>query len=220
MKIIILVLSSEYEPYHMLENAIRRTWAREYPKNVDIYYYYGGGTRNYIEGDKIYSKSDEDIYNIGHKTINAFELLSQKNYDYIFRTNSSSYVNIEYLLDYLKDKPSKMFYHGVIAHYEPENFNFVSGSGYIISRDLVDLVIKNKDKWDHSLANADDVSIGKLLNSFGVVATQGIRRYVGFDIETLTKKEFDENYHFRCKCYDRNDDVLLMEKLDKIKNAR
>lgn len=219
MKIIILVLSSENKPYDMLEKVIRETWAREYPDNVEIYYYYGGD-RNYIDGDKIYSNSEENIYNIGRKTINAFEFLSNKDYDYIFRTNSSSYVNIEYLLEYIKDKPNKMFYHGVIAHYEPENFNFVSGSGYIISRDLIDLVIENKDKWDHSFPNADDVSIGKLLNSFGVIATPGIRRYVGYDIENLKKQDFDKNYHFRCKCDDRNKDVLLMKKLNEIKNER
>lgn len=224
MKIIILILSSENKPYDMLEKVIRETWAREYPDNVEIYYYYGGD-RNYIDGDKIYSNSEENIYNIGRKTINAFEFLSNKDYDYIFRTNSSSYVNIEYLLEYIKDKPNNMFYHGVIGHYEPENFNFVSGSGYIISRDLIDLVIENKDKWDHSFPNADDVSIAKLLNSFGVVATSGVRIDLGsyrsgYSIEHLTKQEFDNNYHFRCKCDDRNDDILIMEKLYDIKNER
>jgi len=225
MKIIILVLSSENKPYDILEKTIRETWAREYPDNVEIYYYYGGADINYIEGDKIYSNTEENIYNIGQKTINAFEFLSNKDYDYVFRTNSSSYVNIEYLLEYIKDKPNKMFYHGVVSHYEPENFKFVSGSGYIISRDLIDLVIENKDKWDHSFPNADDVSIGKLLNYFGVIPTKGIRVDIGIhrrdhSIENLTKQEFDNNYHFRCKCDDRNEDVLLMKKLNEIENER
>jgi hypothetical protein len=225
MKIIILVLSSENEPYDMLEKTIRKTWAKEYPKNVEIYYYYGGADINYIDGDKIYSNFEENIYNIGRKTINAFEFLSNKDYDYIFRTNSSSYVNIEYLLEYIKNKPNKMFYHGVIAYYEPENFNFVSGSGYIISKDLIDMVIENKDKWDNKFPNADDVSMGKILNSFGVIATSGMRYDIGdstmrHNIANLTKKEFDNNYHFRCRCYDRNEDVLLMEKLNNIKNEK
>jgi len=107
-KILISVLSLEQEPYISLEKTIRDTWANKSYPNVDIIYYYGGSDEIKMIGDKFYSNTPEGLYNIGYKTLNMFDYtLNNMEFDYIFRTNSSSYVNIEKLLDFIKDKPKE-----------------------------------------------------------------------------------------------------------------
>ena len=96
--IIILVLSHYKEPFVMLENCIRQTWAKHDFNNVKVFFYHGGNEET-IKDDKILINYPEGFQNIGYKTIRSFEILLKNNeFDYIFRTNSSSYVNIDNLV--------------------------------------------------------------------------------------------------------------------------
>lgn len=212
MKIIICVLSLEKEPYISLEKTIRETWGNNTTPNVEIIYYYGNGDENKLVGDKFYSKTPEGLYNIGYKTLNLFEyLINNKDFDYIFRTNSSSYVDIGKLIDYIEDKSKKDFYSGVIGNHG--GINFASGSGYFISKDLVDLVLQNKNKWDHSLI--DDVSLGKLLSE------NNVNIYKGNRCDMIKPTDYKNNhYHYRVKSENnRYNDIKLIKHInDNIKN--
>jgi len=202
-KILICVLSLEEDPYISLEKTIRDTWASKSYPNVDIIYYYGGSDGIKMVGDKFYSNTPEGLYNIGYKTLNMFDyVLNNMEFDYIFRTNSSSYVNIEKLLDFIKDKPKEKFYSGVIGNHG--GINFASGSGYFISKDLVGLVVRERDKWDHTLI--DDVSLGKLMSENNVKIYRGER----CDI-TNYSHYMNNYYHYRVKTENnRNNDIKLM----------
>ncbi len=202
-KILITVLSLEQEPYISLEKTIRDTWASKPYPNVDIIYYYGGSDEIKLVGDKFYSNTSEGLYNIGYKTLNLFDyLLKNHDFDYIFRTNSSSYVDIEKLLTFIKDRPSEKFYSGVIGKHN--NILFASGSGYFISRDLVDLVVRERNKWDHKLI--DDVSLGKLMSENGIKIYKGKR----CDMINYTHN-MNNHYHYRVKTENnRSNDIKLM----------
>jgi len=202
-KILISVLSLEQEPYISLEKTIRDTWASKTYPNVDIIYYYGGSDEIKLVGDKFYSNTSEGLYNIGYKTLNLFDyLLKNHDFDYIFRTNSSSYVNIEELLEFIEYKPLENFYSGVIGNYG--GINFASGSGYFISRDLVELVVEQKDRWDHTLI--DDVSLGKLMSENGIKIYKGKR----CDMINYTHN-MNNHYHYRVKTENnRSNDIKLM----------
>lgn len=194
MKVIISVLSSNSYPFTELENSIRETWVNLNEPNFKIFFYYGNHNKNEIVGDKILTDSDEGLFNVGHKTIKMFELIFNNfEFDYIFRTNLSSYVDIIELKNFLQDMPKNNFYCGSFG--EAAGIPFCSGSGYFISRDLVEKVIINKSNWDHSLI--DDVSLGLLLNNLGVERTLG-RRY---DFDKGLEMDLT-NYHYRCKSED------------------
>jgi len=202
-KILICVLSLEEEPYISLEKTIRETWGSKLHPDVGVIYYYGGSNEIKMVDDKFYSNTPEGLYNIGYKTLNLFDYsLKNMKFDYIFRTNSSSYVNIEKLLDFIKDKPKEKFYSGVIGNHN--GVNFASGSGYFISKDLVGLVVRERDKWDHTLI--DDVSLGKLMTENNVKIYRGKR----CDI-TNYSHNINNHYHYRVKTENnRNNDIKLM----------
>lgn len=216
--VIILVLSHYEEPYVMLENCIKQTWAKHNLDNVNVFFYHGGDKES-VEGDKIITNYPEGFHNIGYKTIRSFEILLQNNnFDYIFRTNSSSYVNIEKLVDYLDDKPVDNFYHGIIGHHG--DVNFASGCGYFLSRDVVEKVVENKNNWSHQII--DDVAIALLLRSIGIYPTLAPRLDIDSIIDDeyyvmgkkLEKSLIDQNFHFRCKTGgDRTGEIKIMNKL-------
>ena len=218
--VIILILSHYEEPYVMLENCIKKTWVKHNLDNVKIFFYHGGAEES-IEEDKIIINYPEGFNNIGYKTIRAFEILLQNNnFDYIFRTNSSSYVDINNLLDYLDDKPLDNFYHGVMGRHN--DINFASGCGYFLSKDVVEKVVENKNKWNHQII--DDVAIAYLLGDIGIYPTPAPRldidSVIGDDFylmgRKLDKNLIGKNFHFRCKTGgNRIGDVEVMNKLKK-----
>ena len=161
MKILISVLSYEKGHWADLENAIRSTWGLNVNDGIEIIYYYGDSNKTFMESDKLYTDTEEGVLNVGYKTIKMFNYCYNNfSFDYIFRTNSSSYVNTKELLNFIKNKPLENFYSGIIGSHR--GVNFASGSGYFISRDLVQAVISSQKEWDHSFI--DDVSLGKLIH--------------------------------------------------------
>lgn len=194
MKIIILVLSAEFEPYSSLESTIRKTWARETLPEIEIFYYYGNSSSKKIVEDKIYSTAQEGLYNIGYKTLDSFDLLKNFNFDYLFRTNSSSYIIQENLIKFLANKPRKNFYSGIIGNYN--DISYCSGSGYFISRDIFDKVLFHRNEWNHQLI--DDVAIGDLItNKIKVLPDFSAKR-----LDLGSEKIYDslkDHYHIRCK---------------------
>lgn len=223
MRVIILVLSSEMEVYKKLEDCIRETWLNDVNENIELFFYYGDSERFDVIDDRIFSTHQEGLYNIGYKTLDSYRyILENKEFDFIFRTNSSSYVLIENLIKFLENKPKNGFYCGYINKQVKTGINFASGSGYFLSKDVVDLVVKNYDKWNHSLI--DDVALGLLLTQLGVKLLQSRR----FDINKIDGDNmylndvlintdmFIDHFHFRCKTFDknRNDDVKIMRLLN------
>ena len=195
MKVIISVLSiDDSSSFSALEKIIRETWYNLNEPGFEIFFYYGNHDKNEIIGDKIFTNTGERYHNCGHKTVKMFELVYNNfDFDYIFRTNLSSYVDITELKNFLQGMPKNNFYCGSFG--EAAGIPFCSGSGYFLSRDLVEKVIINKSNWDHSLI--DDVSLGLLLNNLGVERTLG-RRY-----DFVSGLEIDlSNYHYRCKTDD------------------
>lgn len=218
MKVVILVLSKEDNIYNNLEQTIRKTWGDYHSNNISIYYYYGDAQNFRVIDDKIYTKNKESLHNIGYKTIDSLEYIYDNlEFDYIYRTNSSSYVNINNMVNFLKEKPLNNFYCAKV-NIEVNGIKFGSGSGYFISKDIVKFIIENKNKWNHNLM--DDVSLGNLLLNNGFKLTPSIRLDIDSIIDNkpyYNNKQVDisnlnNNFHFRCKSKDssRNMDVKIM----------
>jgi hypothetical protein len=217
IKLVILVLSHYEDPYDKLEECIRETWAKRIPKNVKLFFYHGKKTVDlvsdcdHIIGDKIITNTNESIENIGYKTIRSFEkVFYNLDFEYLFRTNSSSYVDVERLLLYLNNKSKQNFYSGLIGLHNGNSF--ASGAGYFLSRDLVKLVIEHKNDWKHHLI--DDLALSDLLRDLDVHPVDAPR----MDIRSLPlTQDISNNYHFRCKSEkDRNLDIAIMRNLYKI----
>lgn len=210
-KVLILVLSSENSPYDLLEDSIRNTWLKLNKYSVPVFFYYGSnGDDNKIIDDKIYLKIFEDYGTITQKTLLVFELIYNNfDFDFIYRTNSSSYVDINLLYEHLETIKPENFYSGVTARCS--GIDFCSGCGYFLSRDLVKLIVENKEKCDINMI--DDKSIGQFLTSNGVPLTNADR--IDFPVNNPSL----DCFHYRCKesCGDRNQDIKNMNLIYELK---
>jgi len=153
-----------------------------------------------------------DLYSlIGMKTIEAFNASIQNiDFDYIYRTNVSSYVDLAQLNEFIRNKPRSGYYAGAIGTHQ--GINFASGCGYFLSRDVVNKVLENRDLWDHNLI--DDVSLGKLLTQELNIEVKGVER---IDLDTINfntmqiKSKSQNVFHYRCKATDPKVTIQIMK---------
>ena len=75
------------------------------------------------------------------RTLDCFEwVLENIDFDYIYRTTTTSYLNLEHLYDFIQDKQSDCYYAAPeMYHQDKENdvkIKFGSGVGFFLSKDL------------------------------------------------------------------------------------
>jgi hypothetical protein len=197
----------------MLARAAEATWASVAVPDVDVLFYFGG-RRSRTDGRSLQLPVPDGFAHIGEKTIACFEhALANSDFDLVFRTNCSSYVDLPNMRKFLVEHARKEgFYAGVLdAH---DSVPFASGSGYFLSRDLVETVVRDRHAWDHSLL--DDVALGLVLAKAGIVpvATPRVDYASPLDVIDVDTSQF----HFRCKTLSprRLDDVEIMLRLHRV----
>lgn len=195
--------------YDELNKTIRDTWNKDKVDGVETIFYYSSSKLEIIK-DELFVKSDEGIDNLGYKVISSLEyILENIEFDYIFKMNCSSYLNKDLLKNILIDKPRTKFYSGLIGNHD--GIRFASGSGTVISRDLVRLIVENKHKWNHHYI--EDVSIGKLMmdNNIDITPMNRVDIINGLDYNLINIK----NHHYRCKNHHREIDIIILKELYK-----
>lgn len=210
MRTLVLVLSALQRPYPDLIRAQKRTWAARDLADVDVLFYYGGA-ETLRHGRDLFVAAPDTYWEIGHKTLACFEYVLQTlEFDLVFRTNCSSYVDLPNLRAWVSEHAvASRFYAGVLGFHPPAGDVYASGSGYFLSRDLVERVVQERASWDHGLH--DDVALGKLLARAGVTPAPTPRVDVP-DVREARRID-TSHFHFRCKTdssWRRGDiDVLL-----------
>ncbi len=139
-------------------------------------------------------------------TISAVSFLQEKyDPDFIIRTNVSSYWNLAALRKLLSSLPSLAVYAGItgaafggVSGYLNRS-RYVSGAGMIMSRDVCQQMVQEKNKFD--LTCIDDLSIGRTFSRLGIKPIDTTRvdlRHV-WDIRQLPTDSLSSTVHFRCK---------------------
>lgn len=173
-------------------------------------------------GSKIITNSPEDWSLIGLKTIMAFKhVLENYDFDYLFRTNTSSYLDTGGLLDFLEGKPKASVYGGVVGKVFG-NSEFASGAGILLSRDVVEKIVSKSKDWKHGLV--DDIAIADLVAGFENprVPLMPLPR---LDLPTLELARATDpetiraNFHFRCKSNSAQETIDIMHFIHKIKTG-
>lgn len=180
VKILILSIFNETPEYNIMKNI-----QKQYIHSNDLIDYYfvtcdeNINSKVKIVDDIIYVKSSENYLNILEKTIIALDYfinINNKNYDYVIRTNVSTLINYNLLIDYLNNLPKENIYTGGIlfsldwldykygiTDYKKELYNlnsliYFQGTGIIMSYDVVKFMLENKYYLKYDIV--DDVAIG------------------------------------------------------------
>lgn len=179
MRVLIMVLSSLKEPYDKMYRTQRATWDSEYHPMVDTVYYFAD------EYEKMHIPFIECLRNVWCG-----------DWDIIFRTNSSSYVDKELLYEYIKDHETNKLW---VSSYDEQ----MSGCGFFMSRDLLEVLLNKEYPETHE---AEDMYIAHTIHgATGCLPKAGQRTQYNHVEHT-----YDKCYHIRCKDDDRDNDIKAM----------
>jgi hypothetical protein len=201
MNIIIFIIATDNIPQYIEMQKIWKKYMNNHP-NIKSYF-----IKNKIDLEEsillnenentIYTRDNESfIPGILNKTMKSIKYcLNNFNFDYIYRTNLSSLVDLNKLYEYICH--NNIDYGGFIGCHD--NIYFASGSGFFLSKNacnfLTDTYLEEKNN-----IYLDDVSIGEIMkNKYEVIF---IERY---GILLLNDNIFnnESNYfHYRCKSDD------------------
>jgi hypothetical protein len=203
--ILILVQSCDDAPYGEMMKAQMNTWDKiEHPETKTLYYLSEENAYddyNCYIGNKIYMLGSE-AYDMMHwRQKLAFDHIKDIgiNFDYLFRTNASSYVNKKLLVEFSKSLPKEKCYCGI------DGGGYASGAGVFLSPDVVEIL---RTQTDESPTAYEDAYMGAILGRNGITVTPGAKRC---DISSA-QPNIPNCYHYRCKPDngDRTKDIEAM----------
>lgn len=174
MKILVLIIACDInatfpdtpqnDPVYPELQKVWRSYMHLDPDHVEAYFMKSDPNLTApfkIEGDTIWTQGQETwIPGILNKTIVSMEAMLPRldEFDYIIRTNLSSFYVFPRLFKFLKTLPKEKCYSGVRVPFH--HWSFMSGCGFILSPDLVRLLVQHKNQlYNHS--TIDDVVIGR-----------------------------------------------------------
>lgn len=169
---------------------------------------------------EIQCKVIDTFFTLRWKQLAAYRYI-QKNYDFdfLYETNTSSYVEPIKLLEKVKLNQTPFLYAGNKPY---PKANFFSGANRLMSYGALSQLMSKRYKWDPSLL--EDVGIGKVFENLDVeilelpsLVLTNIR-----EVNELTQSNINFHHHYRLKSFqaDKRNDVELMKRLhSRIKNA-
>ncbi len=230
-KVLILVMSSQESPYKKMIETSTNTWDSITVDGVETVFYCGEPVRQ--NTDKIiYFPIKESLHTLGEKTLRAYEwALKNKEFDYIARVNASTYVNKKELIKYIQTLPEKKVFAGLEIEASEVMERWIWGPSFILSKDLIQLIVDNQGMFDHSIM--DDLATSFLLNKFDTPYTAGRAcsiektesgwRCVAYGSEGFEFTDFaylnqlDNQFFFRCKQdLNRPLDEVVMNELGRV----
>jgi len=206
-RVLILIIASDHTPLYIKLQSLWRSYMHSDPSRISAYFIKADpnlSANYYIHKDVIWSKTAECIIpGILNKTILSIEaLLSQiDRFDYILRTNLSSFYVFPKLLQFLNSLPTKKCYSAHIGYNFRLNQHFGTGSGFILSTDVAKMLVHKKKRLFNNEFSNDDLVIARFLKQHKIKLIPAPR----FDFysmnDWLASKNslLDKHFHFRIK---------------------
>ena len=171
IKILVLIIASDDKPVYIELQKIWRSYMHNDPEHVEVYFMKCNphlSSEYVIDGDIIWCRSPENmIPGLTNKTIISMEAFLPRiktEFDYVLRPNLSSFYVFPRLLNFLKNCPRTNFYCGSNIG-DP---TIGSGCGFLLSCDLVEMMVINKNFFLNNMNHFDDVLIGIFLIGRGI----------------------------------------------------
>lgn len=199
--VLILALACNRSPFREMMIAQMRTWDSLFEEGVSTVFYSGDSESVQWDGNWLKVPAPDNYHCIGWKTKVALEEALKTPWDYLFRTNSSSYVCKKRLIEFVQNLPVTGYYGGV-HNYGKHPPVWASGAGIILSRDVASIV-QSQLKPLKNLVEVDDMEIGHICHNSGI-SCDGTMPMFSWDLEGAYRETDD--FHFRCRPeHDRRD---------------
>lgn len=154
-----------------------------------------------LDGDRLWTRVPEAYPFLLAKLVAALRwALAAERFDFVYRTNTSSYVNLARLQEVAAELPRSGCYAGFLGNPPATGPPFVKGAAILLSRDVAALVAGH-DAW--SWGAVDDAALGAFLASRGIEPIPLPRVLVRGpgDVEALAGDELRAAPHVRCKSH-------------------
>ena len=205
-----MVLTSEQDIYPKFTQAQCETWDNVHVNGIKTLFYseclfndsskYGYLREVNPWRTMLRINCSDDFYMIHWKTKLALDVaLARDDWDIVFRTNNSSYINKVNLFTFCQALPTRAVYGGWF-----NNDRFVSGAGIFLSRDYCEVLSRQVKEM---LSYEEDVLYGDIFKSRGITATFDDRSRL--DWPNLGD-DYRSAYHIRFKTEERLNDVRNM----------
>ena len=177
-KVLILLMSCNQPLYDEEEQACRDTFLKDAEEAGVAYYFYKGldGTHSAScideETHTIYIDVSDGLGGTAKKTALALEMTGDKDYDYVLKTNVSTYLNINNIakaVDEWEGAGDNNIYGGrFIINQASKNIPFPRGFFTLVSKKLVSgsLPFMKKLAWVSQMPKTDDTLLGLSLLYF------------------------------------------------------
>lgn len=190
-----------YREYYLKIVELQKEYMKSYKSNnnnITFYFYcYKEDLQEeyMIEDDVIYIKGAETyVPGILEKTIKAFEITKNMEYDFLLRSNISTVIDYSKLDDILYKIPDDVIYAGgscrLLTWLDPDygihkvyNIPFILGTSIILKREGVHKLINNKNVLSETII--DDVAFGLFFNHFGD-KPYGFDSYYRYNLSCVT----------------------------------
>jgi hypothetical protein len=191
--LIILIISSKNLNVYEEMKTISQKYLILFNNKIKFFYleYRNQECDVYEIDNTLYFNGEECIIpSIYNKTIKGLEFINKFDYDFVLRTNLSSFLNIYNILNFIKLLPKNNSGGGYLCFNE-----FITGTGIFMSKDVANILI---NKIDNTQIH-DDVLISRVITNNNI-SLFNIETY-NYNIEYLCTNNFNENINF-------NDNIL------------
>jgi hypothetical protein len=229
VQILYLIASSHKKPWESLILAQKKTWVKNLPNNHKALFLFGNGFLGSGSDDYVtLHEVDRPQHELGikvsqiSKTENESDLffdslagweqllsntlsgmahiLENYNFDYVVRTNNSTFFNPKKLEQVLASLPDSRIYAG--PEYSHQGVKYVGGYSIILSKDVVQKLVLGISRIQSRII--DDVSIGIALEELGVEITilpdiPWLRLRDLFRFSQKMSVVYADTFAFRCK---------------------
>lgn len=181
------------DPFFMNEykECVKKTWAVNLPTNVKVIYYYGNGRKTELVNDEyLQIACEDDIHNSYKKTYLALDFINKKFgnwYDYIFRTNTSTYVHVDNLIWFLSNlndgnDEQRLFASDIYSLSEGISpyplCLYPRGNGILLSKWIVQNIILKEGFRYLYMRMSDDIALGNVINSYHIQCGETYTDYI------------------------------------------
>jgi hypothetical protein len=239
MKILCLILASDTAPEHVQFQALWRRFMNKH-RTVDCYFYKAHPDLQqptFLADQTLWIQMNDNLNTVYDKTLRAFEFFLPKlhEYDFVYRSNLSTLVSFQHMLDFCNDLPKTNCCAAVVGGILPSTpqserdsrnfpYSFPGGNGFLLSCDLVKRLVEDKEP----LNTQDDVTIGNALRRWGIRIHEFVRpdlledhTWIVNNHELLQPQERNMTpkkimFTYRFKTQDRQADVQKMDQLIRV----